>query len=305
MIKNRVLILGGNGFIGRNLCEHFLAKGWAVTSFDLLSPQKKIDGIRYIEGDFFDDRQLGAAINDQDVIIHSISTVTPGNSNVKFMQGYEKDLVQTAKLCELLVGTNTKMIFLSSGGTVYGDQPIQPITECSRTTPINHYGCIKICIENIIRTFNIQFKTKFIIARVANPYGPGQDYKKGVGFVDAAVKKAMVGDEIEVWGDGETVRDYIHIDDVCRMIYALIRYRGTEDTFNISSGEGVSQNTILSLLKEIGYDVNVTYKNARGVDVKRIVLDNSRIREVYTEPMVSFREGIARYCDYLKQYTTD
>jgi len=303
MIKNRVLVLGGTGFIGRNLCEYFLEQGWTVTSFDLFAPQNRVDGIRYIEGDFFDDRQLSAAVNNQDVIIHSISTVTPGNSNVKFMQGYEKDLVQTAKLCEMLVGTNTKMIFLSSGGTVYGDQPVQPITEESRTTPINHYGCIKICIENIIRTFNIQFKTKFVIARVANPYGPGQDYKKGVGFVDAAVKKALVGDEIEVWGDGETVRDYIHINDVCRMIHSLIRYRGAEDTFNVSSGEGVSQNAILTLLSELGYEVKVSYKNARGVDVKRIILDNRKIREFDTEPMMPFARGIAQYCEYLKQHT--
>ena len=296
-------MLGGTGFIGRNLCEYFLANNWSVTSFDLFAPQNPVEGVRYIEGDFFDNRQLSAAINNQDVIIHSISTVTPGNSNVKYMQGYEKDLVQTARLCELLVGTNAKMIFLSSGGTVYGDQPIQPIAEDARTTPINHYGCIKICIENIIRTFNIQFKTKFIIACVANPYGPGQDYKKGVGFVDAAVKKALIGDEIEIWGDGETVRDYIHIHDVCRMIHSLIRYRGTEDTFNISSGEGVSQNTILSLLKELGYEVNVSYKNARGVDVKRIILDNSKIRGIDPTPIIPFKEGIARYCDYLKEHS--
>lgn len=300
MIKNRVLVLGGNGFIGRNLCSHFNKKGWNVTSFDLAKPENREDGVTYIEGDFFDDRQLEGAIANQDVIIHSISTITPGNSGVKFMQGYEHDLVQTAKLCEMLVGTNTKMIFLSSGGTVYGNQKIQPIPEESVTVPINHYGCVKICIENIIRTFNIQFQTDFIVARVANPFGPGQDYKKGVGFVDAALKKALTGDEIEIWGDGETVRDYVYIGDVCNMIYALVGYHGDTDTFNISSGTGKSQNEILALLKEQGLDVKVRYENARSVDVKKMILDNTKIRQLCSEPLTSFEDGLREYCGYLK-----
>ena len=300
MIKNRVLVLGGNGFIGRNICEYFLSKNWVVTSFDLVKPQTVVDGIKYIEGDFFDDKQLESAISNQDVIIHSISTVTPGNSSVKFMQGYEKDLVQTAKLCEMLVGTNTKMIFLSSGGTVYGNQAIQPIPEEAQTIPINHYGCIKICIENIIRTFNIQFNTNFIIARVANPYGPGQDYKKGVGFVDAAVKKALTGDEIQIWGDGNTIRDYIYITDVCAMIYALVGYHGDSSTFNISSGEGKSQNEILEILKSLKLDFTVKYEDARSVDVKKMILDNEKIKKVYTSPLVSFEDGIKEYCNFLK-----
>lgn len=300
MIKNRVLVLGGNGFIGRNICEYFAKKNWLVTSFDLVKPDNAADGVEYIEGDFFDDKQLEAVIANQDVIIHSISTVTPGNSTVKFMHGYEKDLVQTAKLCEMLVGTNTKMIFLSSGGTVYGNQEIQPIPEEAQTVPINHYGCIKICIENIIRTFNIQFHTNFIIARIANPFGPGQDYKKGVGFVDAALKKALTGDEIQIWGDGNTIRDYIYISDVCAMIYALVGYHGDSSTFNISSGTGKSQNEIIDMLKAQGLDFTVKYENARSVDVKKMILDNSKIKQVYTEPLVSFEDGIKVYCDFLK-----
>ena len=299
MIKNRVLVLGGNGFIGRNLCALFCENGWKVTSFDLEKPESVNENINYIEGNFFDDQQLETAIHNQDVIIHAISTISPGNSNIKYMQGYQGDLVQTVKLSEMLVGTNKKMIFLSSGGTVYGDQKKQPIVEETMTMPINHYGCTKICIENILRTFNIQFKTNFTIVRIANPYGPGQDYKKGVGFVDAAVKKALLGDEIEIWGDGETIRDYIYIRDVCDMIYSLVNYHGPNDTFNISSGEGKSQNEIMELLKEQGYKFTVNYKKARNVDVKKIILDNSKICSVYKKDLIPFEKGLQMYCDYL------
>lgn len=301
MLRNRVLVLGGNGFIGKNLCEYFREKNWEVTSFDLLPSPNPAAGISYIEGNFFDDKQLEAAINNQDLIIHAISTVNPSNSSVKFMQGYSGDLVQTAKLCAMLIGTGTRMIYLSSGGTVYGNQSRQPIPETASTIPINHYGCLKICIENIIRTFNIQHRTNFIIARVANPFGPGQDYKKGVGFIDAAVKRALMGDPIEIWGDGEIIRDYIYITDVCRMIFTLAAYRGSKTTFNISSGVGISQNQVISFLREHGYDVNVVYKEARNVDAKKIILDNSEIMTLFNGEILSFEQGLKQYCSYLEQ----
>lgn len=301
MIKNKVIVLGGNGFIGRNLCKCFLENGWNVTSFDIAPPETPVSGIKYIEGNFFDDKLLESIIDDKDLIIHSISTVSPTNSAVRYMQGYSADLVQTAKLCSMLINTSKKMIYLSSGGTVYGNQEVQPIKESASTVPINHYGCLKICIENIIRTFNIQNGTNFLIARVANPFGPGQDYKKGVGFVDAAIKKAINNEQIEIWGDGETVRDYIYITDVCKMIYSLASYDGDKTTFNISSGVGISQNQILEILKSLGYNIDVTYKSARPVDAKKIILSNEKIKTFYKDELIPFEEGIKKYCDYLNE----
>ncbi len=299
MIENRVLILGGGGFIGTNLAEHFASLGHKVTVFDLEKPKNQLKNVEYIEGDFFDDATLSGIAKEKDIIIHAISTVNPGNSNVRFLQGYEKDLVQTVKLCSMLIGTQTKLVFLSSGGTVYGNQTIMPIKESFLPKPINHYGSIKLCIENILRAFNTQFKTHFIIARVANPYGPGQDYRKGVGFIDAALKKVICGEKVEIWGDGENVRDYIYITDVCRMVHTLCYYEGSEDTFNISSGTGVSQNGILEILKKNGFTPDVTYKQARTVDVKKMILDNSKITSVYKGPITDLNSGIKAYLSYL------
>ena len=98
------------------------------------------------------------------------------------MEGYKRDFIQTINLCGMLIRQKTNMIFLSSGGTVYGVQEVQPIKETALPVPINHYGSLKLCIENVIRTFNTQLHTKMRIARISNPYGPGQDYHKGVGL---------------------------------------------------------------------------------------------------------------------------
>lgn len=299
-MKKTVLILGGNGFIGRNLAHAMNKKGYIVYSFDMSLPLKNEEGINYIQGDFFDDDTLFDLIQGKDIIYHAISTVNPGNSNKKFMQGYERDFVQTVKLCGWLKNTNTKMIFLSSGGTVYGNQEIQPIKETAVPVPINHYGNVKLCIENTIRTFNFQNSTNILVARISNPYGPGQDYQKGVGFIDAALKCTLEHKPIEIWGDGENVRDYIYIDDVCEMLIALAEYDGDETTFNLSSGKGMSLNDIVSIIRNKIADVDVIYKEHRSVDARRIILSNERICEVYKGNLLDIETGIEKYAEYLK-----
>lgn len=296
----KVLILGGSGFIGTNLSKFLLKSGYEVYSFDLIKPQSNyIEGVNYIEGDFFDDIELKSAIKDKDYIIHAISTINPGNSNDCYVRGYEKDFLQTIKLCNLLIGRNTRLIFLSSGGTVYGQHMAQPINESVLPQPINHYGNIKLCMENTIRTFNYQMHIKMLIVRISNPYGPGQDHKRGVGFIDAVLKNVMRNEPTVIWGDGNNVRDYIYIENVCDMIVSLMEYNGEYDTFNISSGIGTSQNTIIEIVKEMGMNPQVTYLDKRSVDVRKIVLDNSRIKTVWKKELLTLREGIKMYYKYL------
>lgn len=295
----KVLVLGGNGFIGRNLCAYLVKMGEEVYSFDMANPEVKNPDIHYIEGDFFDDYTLEHTLKGMDVVYHAICTLNPGNSNEKCLLGYERDFVQTAKLCSLIKDSNCRMIFLSSGGTVYGNQEIQPIKEDAVPVPINHYGNLKLCIENTIRTFNFQMKKNMLVARISNPYGPGQDYLKGVGFIDAALKRAIYGETIEVWGDGNIVRDYIFIDDVCRMLYALMNYKGETEVFNLSSNAGTSQNDVLHILKGLMPNISIQYTAARNVDAKKIILDNTKIKKVDSFELVAIEDGIKQYYQYI------
>lgn len=297
-MKN-VLILGGNGFIGRNLSVQLVKSGFTVTSFDYNPPQMKVEGVNYIQGDFFSDDCLERTIEGYDIIYHAISTVNPGNSNDKFFNGYSKDFIQTIKMCSWLKDRPATVIFLSSGGTVYGEQEIQPICEDVLARPINHYGNIKLCIENALRIFHIQNRMNVRIARISNPYGPGQDYTKGVGFIDASLKRAINGDTIEIWGDGENIRDYIYIEDVCRYLTELATYSGEEIMFNLSSGVGTSQNDIIEILHQIGLNPKVLYLNKRSVDVKKIILDNSKLIETFGKNLKPIEAGIKEYYNYL------
>lgn len=295
----KVLIIGGNGFIGSNLSNCLIKHKYEVYSFDIQLPRLKVDDVNYIVGDFFDDECLEKAITGMDVIIHSLSTVNPGNSNERFMQGYSRDFVQSVKLFDMCINQNIKVIFLSSGGTVYGIQDEQPIKETALPAPINHYGAVKLCIENVMRTFNIQLHTKMLIARISNPYGPGQDFHKGVGFVDASLKKTLRNETIEIWGDGNVVRDYIYIEDVCEMLCSLIEYDGDEEVFNLSSNEGMSLNDIIEEIELLGLNPNVVYKPARSVDVPKVILDNSKIMKVHSMKIRTFREGLKLFYHHL------
>ncbi len=295
----KVGILGGNGFIGSNLCS-LIAKNEKVISFDIREPIKRNNNIQYITGDYFDLSSIEEIVKDVDIVVHAISLLNPTNSNEKYIVGYSREVVQLVHLCDLISVYDKKLIFISSGGTVYGDAYSVAVKEDFATNPLNHYGSVKVCMENVIRTFRHQAGLKACIARVSNPYGQGQDFHKGVGFIDAVVRNGMQGNVIEVWGDGENIRDYIHIDDACKMIYALCKNEKLEDIYNISTGIGTSQNQIIAYVSHTLGPLSVIYKSKRLVDVRASILDNSRIRKIYIEPLTPIREGIVTYIEYLK-----
>ena len=111
--KKKVIILGGNGFIGKNLSKCCYKHGLDVYSLDIREPDEELEGINYISGDFFDEIFLKEIISDKDIIFHAISTIQPGNSNQKYMSGYNRDMIESIRLFSYLLGTKKKLIFLS------------------------------------------------------------------------------------------------------------------------------------------------------------------------------------------------
>lgn len=299
MNNKRVLVIGGAGFIGKNLCRIASDNGYKVTSFDRITYEPFNDNVVSIEGDFYDYSTLCQYIGEADIVVHALSIMTPSNSNQMYLKGYENELIQTVKICDYISKMDKMMVFLSSGGTVYGDAGLEIIPESAPLNPINHYGALKVCIETVMKAFNSQRNAKLFVARISNPYGPGQDYKSGVGFIDAIIRKFRDNDTLEIWGDGEVVRDYIYIDDVCNMFLALFEYTGDERVFNFSTGVGHSQNDILGICRDLGMAPTVRYIEARAVDVRRNVLDNSRIKLVYKGDIKPLNEGIKIVIDSL------
>ncbi len=302
--KRKVLILGGNGFIGSNLTRLLSENAeYDAASFDCAEPAVRLENVTYLTGDFFNDLELRDLVQEYDVIYHAVSTLNPGNSNRLYLQGYERDFVQSVHLCEYVHQLKKKMIFLSSGGTVYGKHSEKErVSEEDFCRPINHYGTVKHCIENVMLSFTSQNpEDQMIIARLSNPYGPGQDYRKGVGVIDALLKNAIHGTPMTVWGDGEVVRDYIHIEDACGMLAALAKYEGKDRVFNLSSGLGYSVNDLIAIVRDLYPQLEVIYQAARSVDIPRIVLDNRRILRVFNRSLIPIETGIRQYAQHIEK----
>ena len=296
MSMRSVLVIGGAGFIGSALCQELTHRGIRVRSFDRAHREKRASNVEFVSGDFFKREDLLDALEGVDAVVHALGIVNPGNSDREFMRGYAGEFVQSALLFDECARRGVSVLFVSSGGTVYGRQTAMPISETALPSPINHYGALKLCIETSMRAFAQRNGVRMVAARDANPYGPGQDYRKGVGFIDACVRKTLAGEPIEIWGDGKIVRDYIHIDDVSRMLADLLDVEGGESVFNVSSGVGTSQLDVVGVLRECGFCPRVRMLPSRSVDTSTVVLDNSRIMAACgARELVGFRKGVKRY----------
>ncbi len=293
-----ILVLGGTGFIGKNICNTLAKSGYEVVSFDRVTSDFDYP-VKNVTGDFFNDESLFTWIEKADCIVHAIGTVSTNNCKDEFMRGYEKDFIQSVKLFEYAVKNKKKVIYLSSGGTVYGNPKNIPTPEIEPTRPISHYGAIKRCIEMVADVFNREYGNYLYTMRIANPYGPGQDFNKGIGFIDAVIRKAMSKEKISIWGEGNIVRDYIYIEDVANIAKFLVEYNGDITTFNVGTGVGTSQKQIIDYVKDLGLTLEVEHLEARSVDVSANILDNTLLKSVYTQNLVSLQDGIKKYYEFL------
>jgi len=300
-MKKTVAILGGDGFIGRNLLKCLMENGdYNVVLFSNYFENniKHYNGVEYRVGDFFNEDDLEKIVKDSDILVHAICTINPGNSNEKRYFAYTHDLMYTIKLCELCIKYSKRLVFISSGGTVYGNQTELPIKEDASTNPINHYGCLKLCTEHILITYALQQGADIIIARIANVYGPGQQFEKGVGFIDAVIKRAIEGKPVTVFGNGDSVRDYIFVTDACKMLLSLFEYKGNYNVFNLSTGKGASQRQIIEIVRTKYPTLIAQFQPARKVDANDVVLDNSRILGIYPMPITKIAEGISQFIEF-------
>lgn len=177
-----ILLLGGAGFIGVNLIKRLRQDRYNVTVYDRSLDSKVLPGsnLNLIEGDYLSENNFDRILENQDVIVHLISTVSPASSMQNISNSYKDDVVKTLELLELAKNKGIKrMVFISSGGTVYGNSPNSDLLhEDMESYPLNHYGIMKYTIEKILLMYNQLYNMENVILRVANPYGPGQNPQK-------------------------------------------------------------------------------------------------------------------------------
>lgn len=306
-----ILLLGAAGFIGTNLAFE-LAKDAdnTITLVDrdetYFQPTLRTDyrNIRILASNLAVDTDFDAILRDQDVVYHLVSTTAPTTSNQHIPEELMSNVVFSANLFEACVRCGVrKVVFLSSGGTVYGKESDCPLKEKTQTNPISSYGVQKVTIERLLYLYHYMYGLDYRVIRLANPYGPYQRPNGVLGAVTTFTYKALRGEEITVYGDGSVVRDYIYIDDAIRAIGKIVNGENKHHTFNLGCGHGTSIQEVLNTIEmTLGIPLHVNYVEGRKVDVPVNYLDISRYERYYgaLNP-ISLAEGVRRTADFMRE----
>jgi len=273
----KALVTGGSGFVGKRLCAALIGQGHAVRCLSRgVIPVHA--GVEWVQGNFSDAELVNSAIQGVDVIYHLISTTLPSSSNRDVKFDLMSNVLPTLHMLQSARLNGVKrVIYTSSGGAVYGAPKRCPIKEDDCTDPICAYGIHKLTVEKYLGMFYHAWGLDYRILRISNAYGPGHAVGKNYGAVSQFIYNAVKHVPIEIWGDGATVRDYVHVDDVVNALVLLLRHAGPSRTFNIGSGRGHSLLDLVSIIEAaMGEKVNVHFSEARKVDVANNVLDVSK-----------------------------
>ncbi|WP_171006493.1 NAD-dependent epimerase/dehydratase family protein [Pseudomonas sp. 2FG] len=298
----RAVILGAAGFIGINLANTLAEQGYELICFDRASSPQWPVGAKAIIGDFASlPAELLEAL-DNALVFHLVSSCRPSPSTAQAAEEVSLDLATTLRYLEATKARNLRWVFLSSGGTVYGQQDSERIVETSSTEPICSYGLVKVAIEKYFALYRTLYGLDYVIARLANPYGPWQHPLRGQGIIAALTYKALKGDTIEIWGDGANIRDYIYITDATQGILAAAWSGKSGEIYNIGTSMGHSINQLIEILgKSLELELKVNYSAARSVDVKRNVLDNVKITaHTGWKPSTTIESGIALTASWIE-----
>ncbi len=308
----RCLVFGGGGFLGSHLCDALLAEGHSLKIFERPNSKRyrefsADENVEWIEGDFANQEEVDEAVPGCDIIYHLVSTTLPKSSNDNPVYDIETNVVSTLHLLDAARKADVrKIIFISSGGTVYGVPKNIPIKEDHSTDPICSYGIGKLAIEKYLNLYHTLFGLDYSILRLANPYGERQRTLAAQGAVAVFLFKALRNEMIEIWGDGSVVRDYIYISDAIHAMVKILTYNGEQKLFNIGSGQGQSLNNIVDAIENVlGRPVSRSYGEGRALDVPVSVLDIERAKkELKWRPRVDFLEGLERTANWMKTSLT-
>lgn len=307
----KILLLGAAGFIGTNLTIELAKKTEdEITLVDrskaFFKPIVGMDlkNVHILEADLTVDMDFDSILKDQEVVYHLVSTTVPTTSNQHISQELVSNVIFSANLFEACIRCDVKkVVFVSSGGTVYGKEVDCPLNEKTATNPISSYGVQKITIEKLLYLYRYMYGLDYRIIRLANPYGPYQRPNGVLGAVTTFTYKALKGDEITVYGDGSVIRDFIYIDDAIRAIMKIVNGENKHRTFNLGCGYGTSIKQVLETIeKALGIKLNVSYLEGRKVDVPVNYLDISRYEKYYgaLNP-ISLEDGIRKTADFMKK----
>lgn len=293
-MNDAILVLGASGFIGRHLAESFANTGNAVIAATRHESTFTHPGITNVVAPFDAPEHFAPLLERCRWVIHAASTSTPGSSAAK--PQLDGNLRTTLALIEALQAyPDRRLLYLSSGGTLYGDRD-RAAREDDPLRPRSYHGAGKAAAEHFIHAWAMQYQGTAVLLRPSNVYGRGQLPRQGFGIIPTAFDCALRDAPLTIWGSGETVRDYLHVDDLVSLCRRALRHDHPPGVhvYNASRDQGVTLNDLLDAIdRTTGRQLPRAYQPARRVDVGRIVPDNQVARSVLGwKPEVDLDQGL-------------
>ncbi len=300
----RSCLIGGAGLIGSYLTPALLASGRDVVVLDPRGPGCRLPGADYVIGHYEDADLFARTLAGCDEWIDLAYATQPKTSFEDPLHDLMANVPAAVALFKRALESDrlSRVLFVSSGGTVYGPVTQWPIPEMAATQPISPYGITKLTIEKYAFMFHRTRGLPALVVRPGNAYGPGQMPFTGQGFIATAIGSVLRGQPVPVFGGGTAVRDYLYAEDLARGILAVLEHGQPGEAYNLGTGIGLSNMQVLEALTPIaryrGHEVTIDHQPARGFDVPVNVLDISKTTQTTGwRPSIPFGEGLSRTWD--------
>jgi len=295
--KQTILLIGGTGFIGSNIIDSMLKDlSFANTQIVVVSRHEAVvkeKNIIYKEGSYGDIEFMDKLFLEWkfEKVFHLASTTIPVSSNINIIDDLQTNLLVTINLLEVMRKHDCKFIlYMSSGGAVYGENKPSPISENEICFPISSYGVVKLSIENYLRLYQKQFGINYLILRISNPFGEFHVSEKQ-GIINIAIRRAVKGLPLEIWGDGNQAKDYIYISDLTMIVLKLINKNILNQTINIGSGTSFQLNFILNEINKV-LPLKINYVESLPTDVRDFCLDITLLQSLIDFEVTNFNTAI-------------
>jgi len=303
----KILVTGGAGFIGSNVVDAYIEKGHEVVVVDDLSSGKKENLNKKAKFYSLDicDRALEEVFKEEgiDIVNHHAAQVDVRKSIADPAFDATINIEGSLNILENCRKYRIKkIIFASSGGVIYGECGSVPPNEDSPVSMISPYGVSKYAVECYLSTYGKIYGLKYTTLRYGNVYGPRQDPYGEAGVVAIFSGKMLNNEEVNIFGNGEQVRDYVYVEDVVK-VNILCLENGDNGIFNIGTGESISVNQLFSEMKEMThYSKEAVYKPPRGGELTRSSLDVGKAQQrLGWKAEVDLKEGLKKTIEFFRR----
>lgn len=292
-----ILVTGGSGFLGKNLCQALAGVGHNVLNID----KRACDVVETVVGNVMDQQLVERHMAGIEAVFHLASHIEAGESVEMPKKYIENNVLGALVVLEAMKKYGVKKFLFSSSAAIYGEPLRTPIKEDDRTLPINPYGMTKLAMEGLVSSYVYAFGMTGVALRYFNLYGPGEDHQPETHAIPRFIAQMTHDEEVTVWGDGSNKRDYIYIDDVVSAHLLALNLPQGYHYMNLSGKNATEVRQVIAYLEKImGKQAKVHNFPVRAGDPIELFADASKAKEVLGwEPKMEFEEGLKKTVEWM------